>query len=475
MDKSSAPPTLSVSAALALAHRDDVAGRMQEAERLYRLVLKVEPYNADALHLLGLLHYKRGDIAAAVPFIRQAIAIRPSSAEAHNNLGAALESLGQTGEAIASYARATALKPDFSEALNNLGRTLHDERKFSDAERCFRAALRVKADNPEVHANLSMLLLLTGRFEEGWKEFEWRRTVKAWKNRPHNFTQPLWNGEALADRSLLVSVEFGFGDTIQFCRYVPLVARFARVILEVQRPLLRLVSRMEGVEQVIAYGDPLPAFDLYCPLMSLPHVLGTTLATIPRQIPYLAADPARVERWRSRLQHLHGFRVGLSWAGNPGLVRDRQRSIALDRLAVLAAVPGVVFVSLQKGAAAAQIRSQTSGMVVHDWTDELEDFDETAALIETLDLVIGVDTSIVHLAGALGKPVWLLNRFDTCWRWLLDRDDSPWYPTLRQFRQPRRDDWDSVLGNVRKALEQATEESRRELIRPGTLAGSGAR
>jgi hypothetical protein len=200
-------------------------------------------------------------------------------------------------------------------------------------------------------------------------------------------------------------------------------------------------------------------------------MLGATLATIPNQIPYLTADPTRVERWRSRLAHLDGFKVGLAWAGNPGLVQDRQRSIALERLEVFATVPGVVLVSLQKGAAAAQIRSQPSGMVVHDWTDELEDFDETAALIETLDLVISVDTSIVHLAGALGKPVWLMNRFDTCWRWLLDRDDSPWYPTLRQFRQPRRDDWDTVLKNVQEALEQVTAEQRRELIRSETLAG----
>ncbi|MFS8085796.1 MAG: glycosyltransferase family 9 protein, partial [Acidobacteriota bacterium] len=214
--------------------------------------------------------------------------------------------------------------------------------------------------------------------------------------------------------------------------------------------------------------------DLYCPTMSLPHVLGTTLATIPRQIPYLAADPARVERWRSRLKHLDGFKVGLTWAGNPDLVQDRQRSIALDRLDVFATVPGVVLVSLQKGPEAVQIRARTSGMVVHDWTDELEDFDETAALIETLDLVISVDTSIVHLAGALGKPVWLLNRFDTCWRWLLDRDDSPWYPTLRQFRQPRRNDWETVLKDVRTALEQLTEVNRRGSIRSENAAGQEA-
>jgi hypothetical protein len=276
--------------------------------------------------------------------------------------------------------------------------------------------------------------------------------VQAWSNRPRDFAQPLWNGEDIGNRVLLISTEYGYGDTIQFCRYVPLIASRARVVLEVQRPLLRLLSGIKGVAQVVAYGDPLPPFDFYCPLLNLPRLLGTTLETIPAQVPYLSADREKVAAWHERLTGYQGLRVGLAWAGNPDLPRDRQRSIALDRLAILASVRGVVFVSLQKGEAATQTRSPTLDMVVYDWTDALDDFVETAALIEAVDLVISVDTSIVHLAGALGKPVWLLNRFDTCWRWLLDRGDSPWYPTLRQFRQPRRDDWDSVLQQVGAAL-----------------------
>ena len=471
MDKSPAPQNLTVPAALALGRQHEGAGRTQEAGRIYRLVLDAEPDNADALHLLGLLYYRRGDIVATVPLIRRAVASRPSWAEAHNNLGAALEGLGQLKEAIACYEQAATIRPDFSAALNNLGRTLHDERNFSRAESCYRGALRLEPDNPEVHANLSMLLLLNGRFEEGWAEFEWRKRVKAWKNRPHNFRQPLWNGEALAGRTLLVSVEFGFGDTIQFCRYVSLLARSARIILEVQRPLQRLLSRIEGVAQVIAYGDPLPAFDLYCPLLSLPHRLGTTLATIPGETPYLAVDPPKAEQWHSRLKHLNGLRVGLAWAGNPDLVRDRQRSIDQVRLDVLASVPGVEFVSLQKDGAPREPGANSPGMVIHDWTQEIADFDDTAAVIESLDLVIAVDTSVVHLAGALGKPVWLLNRFDTCWRWLLDRDDSPWYPTLRQFRQTQRDDWATVLESVRKALALAAQLKHREPIPPEKLDG----
>jgi glycosyl transferase family 9 (putative heptosyltransferase) len=224
---------------------------------------------------------------------------------------------------------------------------------------------------------------------------------------------------------------------------------------------VRLLSGLKGAERVIAHGDPLPAFDCYCPMMSLPRILGTTLAAIPADVPYLSADRTRIASWRNRLAGLSGLRIGLAWAGNPNLDDDRQRSIPLDRLAELAGVAGVAFVSLQKGETAMQTGSLRSGMVVHDWTDELDDFAETAALIENLDLVISVDTSTVHLAGALGKPVWLLNRFDTCWRWLLDRNDSPWYPTLRQFRQPQRDDWSSVIKNVRAALERRVAENSR--------------
>jgi Flp pilus assembly protein TadD len=540
MDKTSAARTLTLPEALQAARQHQVAGRLPEAERLYRLVLDAQPKHVDALHLLGLLTHQRGDPATAVKLIRQAVALVPTFAEGHNNLGVVLQSQGnlseavacyqravelkpeyhdahqnlaaalhsqgraeeaaaayrraidlkpdepqtrnnlgavlagleRTDEAIACYRQAIALKPDYFEAHNNLGLSLQSQGRLHEAEHCYRTALRLKPDYSDARANLSVLLLLMGQFEEGWREFTLRDTVKGWENRPRDFAQPLWNGEDIGNRVLLISVEYGLGDTIQFCRYVPLLASRARVVLEVQRPLLRLLAGINGVEQVIAYGDPLPAFDVYCPLMSLPHILGTTLASIPADIPYLTADPARVAYWHERLSSLAGLRVGLTWAGNPRLARDRQRSIALNRFADLATVPGVDLVSLQKGEAASQTQSPPSSMVVHDWTGALNDFADTAALIENLDLVISVDTSIVHLAGALGKPVWLLNRFDTCWRWLADRDDSPWYPTLRQFRQPAWGDWDSVLTAVRAALEQAVRrragdppESRHSVIR----------
>jgi hypothetical protein len=226
------------------------------------------------------------------------------------------------------------------------------------------------------------------------------------------------------------------------------------IILEVQAPLVRLLSRLPGVMEIIAAGDRLPPFDLHCPLMGLPHAFGTTLDTIPAATPYLSADPALAANWHERLVGLDGLRIGLVWAGGQWFAADRRRSIALKALAPLGEVSGVSFVSLQKDGPAAQAADPPHGLVLHDFTADLHDFEDTAALIVNLDLVISVDTSVAHLAGALGKPVWLLNRFDTDWRWLLNRDDSPWYPTLRQFRQPRPGDWNSAVCAARDALQR---------------------
>jgi hypothetical protein len=234
----------------------------------------------------------------------------------------------------------------------------------------------------------------------------------------------------------------------------------AGIILEVQAPLVRLLSRLPGVREIVVRGARLPPFDLHCPLMSLPHAFGTTLNTIPAATPYLSADPALAANWQERLVGLDGLRIGLVWAGGSWLnvpavaAVDRRRSIALKALAPLGKVSGVSFVSLQKDAPAAQAADPSHGLMLHDFTADLHDFEDTAALIVNLDLVISVDTSVAHLAGALGKPVWLLNRFDTCWRWLLNRDDSPWYPTLRQFRQARPGDWNSAVCATRDALQR---------------------
>jgi hypothetical protein len=242
---------------------------------------------------------------------------------------------------------------------------------------------------------------------------------------------------------------------LQFCRYLPMLAARARVILQVPRPLLRLLSGLDGISQIVASDEPPPRFDGWTPMMSLPFAFRTTLATIPAAVPYLNADPDRSASWSERLNTLPGRKVGLVWAGSRqrgAQAMDQRRSLALRYFVPIAAVPGICLISLQKGEAATQTQTPPDGMVLYDWTDELDDFADTAALVDALDLVISVDTSVVHLAGALGKPVWVLNRYDQCWRWLRGRTDSPWYPSARLFRQRTPGDWSGVMSDVVEAL-----------------------
>jgi tetratricopeptide (TPR) repeat protein len=431
-------------------------GRPVEAMASYRTALRLRPNQPEAHCNLSNALRDVGRTAEAAASCREALRLRPNYPEAYLNLGNALRELGRTAEAAASYREALRLRPDYPDAQNNLGAVAWDLGQAADAEASYRAALRLRPGFAEAHSNLANVLLLTGRLAEGWEENEWRWQARHLAADTRRFAAPLWNGEPIGDRVILLHAEQGLGDTLQFCRYVPLVGAGARVVLEVQAPLVRLLLRLPGVAKLVTRGDRLPPFDLHCPLLSLPRALGTTLDTIPGTTPYLAADAALAAKWRERLAGLAGLRVGLVWAGgrrpDPNLaIVDRRRSIALDRLAPLGAVPGVSLVSLQKGPASRV--DPPPDLALHDFTAELQDFADTAALVDGLDLVISVDTAVVHLAGALGKPVWLLNRFDTCWRWLLGRDDSPWYPQLRQFRQPTPGDWDSVIREVRDSLQ----------------------
>jgi hypothetical protein len=327
-------------------------------------------------------------------------------------------------------------------------------------------ALAVRPGFVVAHQNRAYARLLAGDFGRGWADHEWR-----WRNdadplaaerRP--FAEALWLGEhSLAGRSILLYAEQGFGDTLQFCRYVRWVADLgASVVLEVPEPLVRLLSGLAGVAQVVTREASRPTCDYRCPLMSLPLAFQTTLGTIPVRVPYLAADPGNARDWRERLGERRGPRVGLVWSGGfrphqPSLWSvNARRNVPLAKLAALRH-PGLTFYSLQKGRPAESelaelIASGWTGPSIIDWTQALGDFADTAALIENLDLIVSVDTATVHLAGALGKPVWLLNRFDSCWRWLLERTDSPWYPTLRIYRQSAPGDWDGVLERVRADL-----------------------
>ena len=465
------------------------AGRLPEAEALYRRVLTQQPQNPEALHLYGVLAYQAKKPSVALDFIGRAIRLRgdqanyysnaalaladlgrteeaeaacrtalqlqPGSLEALNNLGLVLRAAGKLDEAVASLQALVQRQPGSVQALNNLGTTLLQLRRHEEAAAVLDEARRHAGDGPHRHSiayNQAQTLLALGRFEAGWRHYESRPTLIGTRR---VFEPPLWDGRPVG--TLLLHAEQGLGDTLQFCRFASLAAPGARIVLEVQPPLKRLLATLPGVAQVIAQGEALPPHDAHYPLMSLPYLLGTTLETVPAAIPYLQSNPAATETWRRRLAALDGtVRIGLVWAGapyrpeTPGLVAmDRRRSLELAQLAPLGEIPGAVFVSLQKGPAGAQV---PVGLTLHDFTEELADFTDTAALVSALDLVISVDTSVVHLAGALGKPVWVLDRFDSCWRWLTGRSDSPWYPTLKLFRQPSAGDWASPIAEVRAAL-----------------------
>jgi len=447
--------------------------RFEEALASYDRALTVRPDYAEALYNRGNTLHALQRFEEALASYDRAITAQPDYAEALSNRGITLHALQRLEDALTSYDRALVLRPDYAEALSNRGITLVGLQRLQEALTSYDRAVDLKPDYAEAHFNRSLALLLQGNYADGWEEYEWRWKGGAKGARLRRFDCPQWRGEDLVGKAIFLYDEQGYGDAIQFLRYVPLVAlRGGRVILEVSQALLRLVERLDGAAQVFASGGTVPSVDFYCPLLSLPVAFSTTIANIPSGVPYLAADSAEVAAWSRRLVDLEGVRVGLVWAGSsrPGLPEadriDRRRSITLRHFAKLADVRGVSFVSLQKGQPRSQTLSPPPGLLVHDWTDELHDFGDTAALIECLDLVISVDTSVVHLAAALGKPVWLLNRFDTCWRWLLGRDDSPWYPTLRQFRQPKPGDWDSVVMDVRAALTAARTASMRHARRP---------
>jgi tetratricopeptide (TPR) repeat protein len=404
----------------------------------------------------------------AVASCDQAIALRPNYAEAWSNRGNALSDLNRPLDAQASYERALSASSSLADAWNNLGLTYVDMNRHADALACYERALALSPDSAETHWNRALCLLQMGEFSAGFAEYEWRWQRKRIAPSRRAFEAPLWLGDTpLAGKTILLHAEQGLGDTLQFCRYAALVAaQGARVVLEVQPELTRLLGTLEGVDELVTAGTPLPAFDCHSPLLSLPLALDTTASTIPARTPYLSADPAATAHWRTRIAQAappHALKVGLVWAGGhrphvPELRKnDARRSLTFDRFAPIVETPGVQFFSLQKGDSAARQlsamaeRHEASRRVI-DWTDDLTDFADTAALVENLDLVISVDTSTAHLAGALNKPVWILNRLDTCWRWMLEREDTPWYPSARLFRQPSLGDWESVIDSAARAL-----------------------
>lgn len=427
------------------------AGQIGLAEQTYQAILAKAPDDAETLSNLGAVLALGEHHAAAERACRAALRVDPGHGAAWSNLGLALHRQQRHDEAIDAYCTALRLNGSDVNACSNLGVALGEQWRMAESLYIHDLALTLAPDNAEVRNNRAIALLSAGDLAQGFAEFEWRWRTPGMQ--PHGIAGALWQGEALEGRSILVHDEGGFGDTLQFVRYVPrLLALGARVILRVQGPLSRLLRRSLPGVQVLTLVDALPPYDWHCPMVSLAHRLGTTLDTIPGETPYLVADSVMVADWHRRLAALRpGLRVGLVWTGaaRPGTpmvdAMDRRRSMRLAALAPLARVPGVQLVSLQRDGSA---EAAAGGMALFDPMPAMVDFDDTAAVVANLDLVIAVDTAVAHLAGALGRPVWLLSRYDACWRWLAGRQDSPWYPGLRLYRQPTPGDWDSVVTQV---------------------------
>ncbi|HEY1545883.1 MAG TPA: tetratricopeptide repeat protein [Xanthobacteraceae bacterium] len=368
------------------------------------------------------------------------------------NRGLTLAGLGRNVEAVEAYDRTLTAIPNYVAALMSRGVALHALNRHAEALASFDRALALAPDYADVHFNRSLALLAVGDYRAGQAEYEWR-----WKRSGavarQNLGRPLWLGETpLSGKTLLLQAEQGLGDTLQFVRYVPrLAAGGAKIILEVHPELKALLSRLPGVAAVIAFGEARPPFDLHCPLGSLPFALKTELASVPADIPYLAAEPARIERWRPRLDALGRPRVAIVWAGNAAHANDRNRSLPLAKLSPLWAHGHACFVSLQRDLRPGEAEALAAAPVLHLGRD-LVDFDDTAAVLACCDLVIAVDTSVAHLAGALGRPLWVLLPFSADWRWTKDADHSPWYPSARLYRESRPGDWDDVMGRVAKDL-----------------------
>jgi Tfp pilus assembly protein PilF len=474
---------------LDLAVRFLQSGDPQQAEALCRRILQADPAHTGALQTLGLMARQTGNHEAAAALMRRAIDLNPAEYGSHFNLGLVLKEQGLVAEAEACFRQAVRLNPRFADGLNNLGLTLKDQGKLDEAVACFRQSvrldppyvsglnnlagglmnlglraeareryedvLRIQPGNNLALWNRSLLRLREGDFLRGWPDYELRWTQPGFVAR--HLDRPLWDGSALEGKTILLHAEQGLGDTIQFLRYAPLIKRRGGIVVfECQPALTRLCTGMAGVDQLLPAGAALPPFDVQAPLLSLPGILGTTPATIPATVPYLRAEPGLVAHWKQELQPQGGFKIGIAWQGSPGNTGDRYRSFPLRHFESLARMEGVKLVSLQKGQGTEQLTEQLQGQFpILDLGDRLDAagaFLDTAAIMMNIDLVITVDSAVAHLAGALAVPVWVPLSIAPDWRWLLERADSPWYPTMRLFRQQRFGDWNDVFERIHNEL-----------------------
>jgi tetratricopeptide (TPR) repeat protein len=420
----------------------------------FESVIQRNPDFAEAYNNIGLALHEKGRLDEAIRNYEKAVQVNPKFAAAYSNLGAAVKDKGQNDEAVKYLFKALEIAPLDSDSHNNLGNVFKEKGNIDKAVTYYQKAIRLNANHAEAHFNMGCMLLLSGNFEQGWQEYEWRLKMK--HQAPRHFSQLLWDGSDMKGRTMLLYAEQGFGDTIQFIRYVPLVSqRGATVIVECQKELASLIKNVTGIQEIAVYGDKIPECDIYCPLLSLPRLFGTKIETIPAQIPYISLDTPLIRKWAGKTHSEDSrLRVGIVWSGRPTYKGDLYRSMRLEQFLPLSKIDCVTLFSLQKGAAARDTERLQNNLHILDFTEKINDFSDTAAFIENLDLIISVDTAVAHLAGALGKPVWTLLPFVPDWRWMLHREDSPWYPTMRLFRQPSAGDWGSVMDVVAKELRK---------------------
>jgi tetratricopeptide (TPR) repeat protein len=446
---------------LATAMQLERAGKAAEAERLTDHILAVYPAHAEALHLKGIAAAALGRDADAASLLERAIAHGLEQPHYYRNICAIYERLGRLDQALAAGRRAVALDATDAESYHNLT-VVHARRlELDDAIGCARTALSLDPTRAGAHLALAEALLMRGDLAEGWPEYEWRFRLPGVSPPLPRTDRPQWDGAPLTDGTLLLVADQGFGDVIQFCRYIPwAAARCARLVIACAAELQPLVRQVAPEVPMFSKWNECPPYAAYAALSGLPLVHGTVLDTIPAAVPYLRAEPARAAAWRARIARMAPrghLLVGLAWAGRPTHSNDRNRSAPLLRLRALFGCAGVTFVSLQKGDKQAEIGAYFGTAPLFNLGASIEDFRDTSAIIEALDLVISVDTSVAHLAAAMGKPTWIMLPFAPDWRWLLERNDSPWYPDVRLFRQSRRDDWEGVAIAIKAALEGGKE------------------
>ncbi len=425
-------------------------GHGDEAEKAFRDAVRLAPERDGAQLGLADLLRARGANAEAEAVYRRLVARDPKLAAAGNGLGIVLEEQGRAEEAEAVYRRTLESAGEAPNVLFNLGNVLRDQHRAAEAADAYRRAIAAKPDFAEAHVHLAYALLMQGDYRPAWKEYEWRWRVRAFVGSGRQYAQRMWGGDALNGRTLLLWAEQGFGDTLQFARYAGVAADTGgKVILECRPQLVRLMASAAGVGKAVAHGDKLPKFDVYAPLLSLPGLLGTTLETVPGNVPYLAAEPALIRKWRKRFKDAPGLKVGIAWRGTAERRGGPARACPLSALKPLIDDRRLSLFSLQKELAA-EDKPLPDGVV--DLSRQLSDFAETAAAISALDLVITIDTAVAHLSGGLGRPTMVMLSTACDWRWLSDGDATPWYPGARLFRQTRPGDWRGVVGKVAAAV-----------------------